>query len=136
MTEDPQDSKGNLSRPRACINMNPLALSPAFTWVSPGRGGLVVGCLYLDIERQSWLVDNVDRGLMQLDELRRLTKKQRQKQNKNVLSPQRRYENLVSKMPKKIGFFSFNIASPNSIGLSICYTVDRGLTPCLAAPVH
>ena len=33
-----------------------------------------MGCLYLEIEGQSWLVDNVDRGLMKVDQLDRLTK--------------------------------------------------------------
>ena len=34
-----------------------------------------MGCLYLEIEGHSWLVDNLDRDLAKTEELRRLTKK-------------------------------------------------------------
>ena len=34
-----------------------------------------MGCLYLEIEDQPWLVDTVDRGLMEMGLLGRLTKK-------------------------------------------------------------
>ena len=43
---------------------------------SPERRGAIVGCLYLEIEGQSWLVDTVDRGLMKIDQLGCLTKKE------------------------------------------------------------
>ena len=39
-----------------------------------GREGLIVGCFYLEVECQSWLLDIIDRGLMKIDEVRRLTK--------------------------------------------------------------
>ena len=40
--------------------------SPVTTpmWFCPERRGVIVGCLYLEIEGQSWLVDNIDQGLM------------------------------------------------------------------------
>ena len=37
---------------------------------------MIVGCLYLEIEGQSWLVGSVDRGLMKIDQLGRLAKKE------------------------------------------------------------
>ena len=51
-------------------------------WPCPERRWLVVSCLYLDIEGQSWLLDNFDRDLLKNDRLRRLTTT---KPKKNVL---------------------------------------------------
>ena len=61
----PQDNTGNPSCPPAWIGMNSPALSPTLMWPYPKRKGLVAGSLYLEVEGQSWLVDNVDRGLRQ-----------------------------------------------------------------------
>ena len=46
-------------------------------WLRPEPRGVVIGCLYLEIEGQSWLVGGVDQGLMktrQIDWLDRMTK--------------------------------------------------------------
>ena len=51
-------------------------------WLRPERGGVAIGCLYLEIEGQSWLVGGVDQGLMkttQIDLLDRMTKNRARK---------------------------------------------------------
>ena len=62
LDERPQDNTTNLSRPRAWMKMNSPALSPTLMRPCPERRGVIVGCLYLEIEGQSCLVDNVGRG--------------------------------------------------------------------------
>ena len=52
------------------------ALSPTLMWPCPEQRGVTMGCLYLEIERQSCLVGSVDQGLMkyrQIDQLDRMT---------------------------------------------------------------
>ena len=71
LDERPQNSAGNLSRPKAWINMNSSTLLPSLMWPCPERRALVVGCLDLEIEGQSWSLDNIDGGLMEIDKLGR-----------------------------------------------------------------
>ena len=59
-----------------------------------------MGCLYLDIEGQSCLVDMVDQGLMknrQIDLFDGMTEKEPENKNKNICSPYRRYPESFTK---------------------------------------
>ena len=68
--------------------MNSSALSPTLMWPCLERRGVTLGCLYLEIEGQSCLVDSVDQGLMknsQIDLLDRMTPKKGQKKKIGLL---------------------------------------------------
>ena len=54
--------------------MNSSALSPTFVWPCPEQSGSAVGLFYVEIEGPSWLLDNVDRGLLKIYTLRCLTR--------------------------------------------------------------
>ena len=85
----PLDKTSNLSRPRAWI-MESSALSPTLMWPCPERRGVTMGCLYLEIEGQSCLLDDVDQGLMknrQIDLLDRRTQKRGRKKRFRRISP-------------------------------------------------
>ena len=58
--------------------MKSSALSPTLMCLCPERIGVIMGCLYLEIEGPSCLVGSVDQVLMknrQIDLLDRMTKK-------------------------------------------------------------
>ena len=60
----PQDNAGNLSHPRAWI-IHELRGAVTYTHVALSeRRGLVVGCLYFEIEGQSWVLENANPGLI------------------------------------------------------------------------
>ena len=101
----PKDKTGNLSRPREWTNMNSSALLPTITRPCPERRGMVVGCFYLETEGQSWLSGDVDRGLMKIDQLRRLTQTKTEKYAFLVFFPWRRHENLSDVPKKTLGIF-------------------------------
>ena len=53
-----------------------------YMWLCRERRGLAVACLDLEIERQLWLKDNVDGGLLTKYKMRRVTKINKKQEQK------------------------------------------------------
>ena len=62
---------------------------------------MIVGCLYLKTKGQSWLVDHIDRSLMKIDQLGRLTKKEPEKKVFNRFLPIATALEISAKTSKK-----------------------------------
>ena len=88
----------NLSRREAWIKICSSALSPSFMWSCLERSGLAVGW-FSRSNRGCWTSSTVDRGLLNIHKLRRLTKNDLGKIKKCF--PHSDSSNLFSKVLEK-----------------------------------
>ena len=88
-----------------------------------GTNRVAVGCFYVEIEGQPWLLDNVDRGMLKIDQMRRLTK---HKQTKKVCSSYFPRSDDTKILTKKFGKFFAQDRLAISNGLSSIFNIGRG----------
>ena len=67
-----------------------------------------MGCLYLEIEGQSWLVDSVVRGLMKIDQMGSWTKKRPEKNIESFFPHSDGAEFLSKQFQKSLETFRIN----------------------------
>ena len=97
----PQDNASILSRHRSWIKMNSSQCHLHSRSLVPEHRGVIVGYLELELEGQSCLVDDVDRGFMKIDQLGHMTKEDPEKYCFNRFFPIARRGTSFSKQFQK-----------------------------------